>query len=332
MGTWQSIQKYGFSHVWGTVCRAWSDWSSTWTSKYFCFTAHGKNWSSKGLCTSWMFKACTACSYKECFCFSKGIFHWWFGHFPTWQSRGGASWSPTSRVLGHEGPKNLWLLCGNVFVLVASQNVRVASPPEALAQSVLNGDPVLPNIVNDGGQQSFLDARRVAAASEDGIVPSPSVLDDALPIRNTASSWRRAMTLFGVFDPVSLMVMTAMVMVVEMKNFFQMQFRAEEGQSQLLLLTETSDQERKCHTRSPREGHRWCLHTKCLQCLKKQVHQHRQVHLRRARMRRVLGPAFIEIVMIYLNNFVITLLVHKQYRQKIKEKQELCLQLSSLNR
>ena len=73
-------------------------------------------------------------------------------------------------------------------MLVASQNVRVASPPGALAQSVLNGDSVLPNIVNDGGQQSFLDARRVAAASEDGIVPSPSVLDDALPIRNTASS------------------------------------------------------------------------------------------------------------------------------------------------
>ena len=46
-------------------------------------------------------------------------------------------------------------------------------------------------------------------------------------------------------------------------------------------------------------------------------------------MRRVLGPAFIEIVMIYLNNFVITLLVHKRYRQKIKEKQELCLQLFS---
>ena len=67
-------------------------------------------------------------------------------------------------------------------MLVASQNVRVASPPGALAQSVLNGDSVLPNIVNDGGQQSFLDARRVAAASEDDMVPSP--LDDALPIRN----------------------------------------------------------------------------------------------------------------------------------------------------
>ena len=57
-------------------------------------------------------------------------------------------------------------------VLVASQNVRVASPPGALAQSVLNGDSVLPNIVNDGGQQSFLDARRVAAASEDDMAPS----------------------------------------------------------------------------------------------------------------------------------------------------------------
>ena len=96
---------------------------------------------------------------------------------------GGTSWSSTSRVIGHEGPKNLWLLCGNVPVLVASQNVRIGSPSEALAQAVLNGDPVIPgNIVSDGGQQSFLDARRVAAASEDDMVPSP--LDDALPIRN----------------------------------------------------------------------------------------------------------------------------------------------------
>ena len=87
-------------------------------------------------------------------------------------------------MIGHEGPKNLWWLCGNVDVLVASQNVRIASPSQALAQSVLNGDPIIPtNIVNDGGQQSFLDARRVAVASEDDIVPSP-VLDDALPIRN----------------------------------------------------------------------------------------------------------------------------------------------------
>ena len=51
--------------------------------------------------------------------------------------RGHTSWSPTSRVIGHEGPKNLWLLCGNVPVLVVSQNVRIASPSEALAQAVL---------------------------------------------------------------------------------------------------------------------------------------------------------------------------------------------------
>ena len=99
--------------------------------------------------------------------------------------RGGTSWSPTSRVIGHEGPKNLWLLCGNVPVLVASQNVRIASPSEALAQAVLNGDPIVPaDIVNDGGQQSFLDARRVAAGQDDDIVPSPSVLEDAMPIRD----------------------------------------------------------------------------------------------------------------------------------------------------
>ena len=47
------------------------------------------------------------------------------------------------------------------------------------------------------------------------------------------------------------------------------------------------------------------------------------------RVRRVLGPVLIEILMIYLNNFVSSLLVHEQY--KIKEKQELCLQLFSLN-
>ena len=88
-------------------------------------------------------------------------------------------------MIGHEGPKNLWLLCGNVPVLVASQNVRIASPSEALAQAVLNGDPIVPaDIVNDGGQQSFLDARRVAAGQDDDIVPSPSVLEDAMPIRD----------------------------------------------------------------------------------------------------------------------------------------------------
>ena len=56
---------------------------------------------------------------------------------------------------------NIWLLCGNVPVLVASHNIRIASPSEALAQSVLNGEPVIPyKIINDTGQQAFLDARQ----------------------------------------------------------------------------------------------------------------------------------------------------------------------------
>ena len=75
--------------------------------------------------------------------------------------RGGTSWSPTCRVIGHENQKNIWLLCGNVPVLVASHNIRIASPSEALAQSVLNGEPVISyKIINDTGQQAFLDARQ----------------------------------------------------------------------------------------------------------------------------------------------------------------------------
>ena len=34
--------------------------------------------------------------------------------------RRGTSWSPVSRVIGHEGSRNLWLLCGNIPVLVAA--------------------------------------------------------------------------------------------------------------------------------------------------------------------------------------------------------------------
>ena len=44
---------------------------------------------------------------------------------------------------------------------MASHNIRIASPSEALAQSVLNGEPVIPyKIINDTGQQAFLDARQ----------------------------------------------------------------------------------------------------------------------------------------------------------------------------
>ena len=55
--------------------------------------------------------------------------------------RGGRQWSPPARVIGQEG---LWLLCGNVPVLVAAQNVRPATASEALALSILHGDPIVP--------------------------------------------------------------------------------------------------------------------------------------------------------------------------------------------
>ena len=61
------------------------------------------------------------------------------GDFVTFRrnnQRGGISWSPTCRVIGHENQKNIWLLCGNVPVLVVSHNIRIASPSEALAQSI----------------------------------------------------------------------------------------------------------------------------------------------------------------------------------------------------
>ena len=87
--------------------------------------------------------------------------------------RGGTRWSPTCRVIGHEGERYIWLLCGNVPVLVASQNVKVATPNEALAHAVLHGQPVIPEeVVSGNEQQSFLDARNADDAVSEGYSPS----------------------------------------------------------------------------------------------------------------------------------------------------------------
>ena len=52
------------------------------------------------------------------------------------------------------------MLCGNVPVLIAAQNVRPATASEALALSILHGDPIVPGEIVEGtSQQSFLDAR-----------------------------------------------------------------------------------------------------------------------------------------------------------------------------
>ena len=76
-------------------------------------------------------------------------------------------------MIGHEGERNMWLLCGNVPVLVASQNVKIATPNEALAHAVLHGQPVIPEeVVSGNEQQSFSDARAADDAASEGYSPS----------------------------------------------------------------------------------------------------------------------------------------------------------------
>ena len=60
---------------------------------------------------------------------------------------GKTEWSTASRVIGFEGTHNesVWVLCQNVPVLVSAQNLRPAQDAEALAQAVLQGEPILPD-------------------------------------------------------------------------------------------------------------------------------------------------------------------------------------------
>ena len=91
---------------------------------------------------------------------------------------GKVRWSVASRVIGHEGERDVWVLCRNVPVLVSVHNLRPANDAEALARSVLKGDPIVPSeIVEDG--QKFIDARgpeqdpgTEQPPSEDGYEPS----------------------------------------------------------------------------------------------------------------------------------------------------------------
>ena len=54
--------------------------------------------------------------------------------------------------------QDVWVLCEGIPVLVSSQNMRPATDAEALAHSLLNGEPVVPDAVVRGAQ-SFEDAR-----------------------------------------------------------------------------------------------------------------------------------------------------------------------------
>lgn len=73
-------------------------------------------------------------------------------------AEGKAKWSVASRIIGFEGNRDVWVLCKNVPVLVSVHALRPANDAEALAKSVLSGQPFVPSeIVEDS--QRFVDAR-----------------------------------------------------------------------------------------------------------------------------------------------------------------------------
>ena len=102
---------------------------------------------------------------------------------------GKITWSPASRVIGHEGNENqnVWVLCENIPALVSAQNIRPAGDAEALAHAILHGHSIIPKAIVRG-QQEFEDATAVPAddstAPVEGnmstathVVPPPSILE-----------------------------------------------------------------------------------------------------------------------------------------------------------
>ena len=83
---------------------------------------------------------------------------------------GKTTWSPASRVIGHEGNENqnVWVLCENIPVLVSAQNIRPAGDAEALSHAILHGHSIIPEAIVRG-QQEFEDATAVPA--EDSTAP-----------------------------------------------------------------------------------------------------------------------------------------------------------------
>ena len=67
--------------------------------------------------------------------------------------QGGTTWSTASRVIGHDSHNGLWLLHEGVPILCSTSRVRSANESEALAFSILNGEPVLPDAIVSGPQQ-----------------------------------------------------------------------------------------------------------------------------------------------------------------------------------
>ena len=77
-------------------------------------------------------------------------------------NQGRTTWSPASRVIGHEGTENqnVWVLCENIPVLVSAQNIKRAGDAEALAHAILHGHGIILGALVRG-QQQFEDATAV---------------------------------------------------------------------------------------------------------------------------------------------------------------------------
>ena len=89
---------------------------------------------------------------------------------------GKTTWSPASRVIGHEGneSQNVWVLCENIPVLVSAQNIRPAGDAEALAHAILHGHSIIPEAIVRG-QQEFEDATAVPVEEEGSMSTSAHV-------------------------------------------------------------------------------------------------------------------------------------------------------------
>ena len=73
--------------------------------------------------------------------------------------QGGTTWSTASRVIGHDPHTGLWLLHGGVPILCSTSRVRSANESEALAFSILNGEPVLLDAIVSGPQLGIWGSR-----------------------------------------------------------------------------------------------------------------------------------------------------------------------------
>ena len=72
---------------------------------------------------------------------------------------GKTTWSTAGRIIGFEGDKNCWDLNQGIPVLVRGHALRLAQDAEALALSILKGEPLVLVGVVTNPQQAYVDLR-----------------------------------------------------------------------------------------------------------------------------------------------------------------------------